>query len=107
VVNRLVVDRFDHHNLNYAAAELAWRSSTEMLCVHIWECLIDYLPGLSGLRLYETTQSWCDYRGPSLAEFQSQGSAAVLHPFRDAPAMDRRRRLLQADTARLRAVELN
>ena len=81
VVNRRVVERFDHHNLNYAATELAWRSSTEMLCVYIWECLIDYLPGLSGLRLFETTQSWCDYRGPSLAEYQAVGSATVLHPF--------------------------
>ena len=104
VVNQRVVDRFDHHNLNYAARELAWRSSTEMLCMHIWECLIDYLPGLSGLRLYETTQSWCDYRGPTLAEFQAQGSARVLHPFADIEGQDRRRRLLAKDSAVLRAV---
>ncbi|MCB1800418.1 MAG: 6-carboxytetrahydropterin synthase [Gammaproteobacteria bacterium] len=81
VVNRQVIERFDHHHLNYAAEELAWRSSTEMLCVHIWECLIEYLPGLSGLRLFETTQSWCDYRGPTLEEYQAQGSAGLLHPF--------------------------
>ena len=81
VANRLVVERFDHHTLNYAAAELAWRSSTEMLCVYIWEQLIDYLPGLSGLRLYETTQSWCDYQGPSLEDHQRQGSSSLMSWF--------------------------
>lgn len=107
VVNRQVVERFDHHNLNYAASELAWRSSTEMICAHVWESLIEYLPGLSGLRLYETTQSWCDYRGPSLAEYQAQGSARVLHPFADNPDPVRRRRLLLPDAVALRAVEFN
>lgn len=96
VVNRRVVERFDHHHLNYAAAELAWRSSTEMLCVHIWESLIDYLPGLSGLRLYETTQSWCDYRGPTLEAFQANGSAALLHPFAGPVDSELRRSLLLA-----------
>lgn len=103
VVNRQVIERFDHHNLNYAAAELAWRSSTEMLCVYIWEALIDYLPGLSGLRLYETTQSWCDYRGPTLAEHQLGGSSPLLHAFDQVDGAQRRRRLL-GEPSKLRAV---
>lgn len=94
VVSRQVIERFDHHHLNYAANELAWRSSTEMLCVHIWESLIEYLPGLSALRLYETTQSWCDYRGPSLDVFQARGSDALLHPFDATPDVALRRRWL-------------
>ena len=81
VTNQQVIDRFDHHNLNYAAAELAWRSSTEMLCVFIWEQLIEYLPGLVELQLYETTQSWCNYSGPSLEEFQQSGSDALMTYF--------------------------
>jgi len=81
VTSRRVIDRFDHHNLNYAAAELAWRSSTEMLCVFIWEQLIEYLPGLVELQLYETTQSWCNYSGPSLEEFQQSGSDALMTHF--------------------------
>lgn len=104
VVNRQVVNRFDHHNLNYAAEELAWRSSTEMINVHIWESLIEYLPGLSGLKLYETTQSWCDYRGPDLAQFQRQGSAALLHPFKQVKDIEQRQRLLLASHPTLRAV---
>ena len=81
VVERRVIARFDHANLNYSVPELAWRSSTEMLCVYIWEQLIDYLPGLAELELHETTQSWCSYAGPSLAEFQQRGSDPVLHHF--------------------------
>ncbi len=81
VTGRQVIERFDHHNLNYAAAELAWRSSTEMLCVFIWERLIDYLPGLVELQLYETTQSWCNYTGPDLETFQRNGSEGLLNHF--------------------------
>jgi len=81
VVNRKVIDRFDHHNLNFAAPELAWRSSTEMLCIYIWEQLIDYLPGLVELELYETTQSWCTYRGPALETFQRKGSDPLMTHF--------------------------
>ena len=96
VVNRLIIERFDHHHLNYAAEELAWRSSTEMLCVYIWEQLIEYLPGLSGIRLYETTNSWCDYQGRSLAEQQVQGSESLLYPFRaKSDYTELRRRLIQ------------
>jgi len=104
VASRLVVERFDHHTLNYAAAELAWRSSTEMLCVYIWEQLIDYLPGLSGLRLYETTQSWCDYRGPTLEDHQRQGSSSLLSWLQRLQPSDARRGLVDRPTGRLRAV---
>jgi 6-pyruvoyl tetrahydropterin synthase/QueD family protein len=81
VVSRRVIDRFDHANLNYTTPELAWRSSTEMLCVYIWEQLIDALPGLIELELHETSQSWCSYQGPSLEEFQCRGSDPVLTYF--------------------------
>ncbi|MES9980735.1 MAG: 6-carboxytetrahydropterin synthase, partial [Candidatus Thiodiazotropha sp. 6PLUC5] len=83
VANRQVIEKFDHHNLNYAATELSWRSSTEMLCVYIWEQLIEYLPGLIELELYETPQSWCNYTGPSLESFQLQGSDRLMTHFLD------------------------
>ena len=88
VVNRRVVEAFDHHTLNYVAAELAWRSSTEMLCVYIWERLIEYLPGMVELQLYETEQSWCHYRGPDLGVFQQQGGSVLLHHFTGMDAGD-------------------
>lgn len=78
VVTREVVDLFDHHHLNYVAGELAWRSTTEMLCVFIWERLIEQLPALAEIELHETPQSWCRYSGPTLAEFQTAGSDALL-----------------------------
>jgi 6-pyruvoyl tetrahydropterin synthase/QueD family protein len=81
VATRQVIDRFDHHNLNYAAPELAWRSSTEILCVYIWEQLIEYIPGLVELQLYETAQSWCNYTGPDLETFQQSGSDSLLGYF--------------------------
>lgn len=100
VATRCVVDRFDHHTLNYAAPELAWRSSTELLCVYIWERLIPYLPGLSELKLYETTQSWCRYSGPDLEAFQSSGGDPILRHFQD-PGLGRMpwRRLAAATPA--------
>lgn len=97
VSNRLVVERFDHHNLNYADSDLAWRSSTELLCVHIWERLIEYLPGLAELTLYETSQSWCNYTGPTLAQFQEQGASGLLTHFTQPDLGASARRQLIAD----------
>ncbi len=99
VVNRRIVERFDHHTLNYVAPELAWRSSTEMLCVYIWEQLIDYLPGMLELQLYETEQSWCHYRGPDLAQFQARGGNPLLQGFAPPEVGDRaqRQRLLACE----------
>jgi 6-pyruvoyl tetrahydropterin synthase/QueD family protein len=84
VVTRRVIDKFDHHSLNYTAPGLAWRSSTEILCVYIWEQLIEYLPGLVELQLYETAQSWCYYKGPDLETFQQSGSDSLLCYFSDS-----------------------
>ncbi|MEW8500888.1 MAG: hypothetical protein AB2699_20465, partial [Candidatus Thiodiazotropha taylori] len=35
------------------------------------------------LELYETTQSWCNYTGPSLERYQEQGSDRLLGHFVD------------------------
>lgn len=88
VVNARVVERFDHHTLNYAGPELAWRSTTELLAVYIWEQLIDYLPELTELTLYETPQSWCQYAGPDLETWQREGCHPLLRRFTD-PARGR------------------
>ncbi|TCJ11918.1 6-carboxytetrahydropterin synthase [Parasulfuritortus cantonensis] len=88
VVNARVVEDFDHHTLNYATPDLAWRSTTELICVYIWERLIDYLPGLASLTLYETPQSWCRYSGPDLAAWQALGKNPLLGRFTD-PALGR------------------
>jgi len=81
VVKHRVIKYLDHQNLNYVHADLGWRSSTELINIFIWEQLIDYLPGLEELQTYETTQSYCVYRGPSLEEFQNRTGDSLLKHF--------------------------
>lgn len=83
VVKHRVIQYLDHQNLNYVNADLGWRSSTELINIFIWEQLIDYLPGLEELQTFETTQSYCVYRGPSLEEFQTQARHGLLKHFSD------------------------
>ena len=72
IAKEKIVDQLDHHNLNYVATELSWRSSTELLNIFIWEKLIEYLPGLTELQIYETSQSHCCLLGPSLDELAKE-----------------------------------
>ncbi|MFK7815793.1 MAG: 6-pyruvoyl tetrahydropterin synthase family protein [Gammaproteobacteria bacterium] len=81
IAKQKIVNELDHHNLNYVTAELSWRSSTELLNIFIWEKLIEYLPGLTELQIYETSQSHCTYIGPSLDELQKNGKSALLRYF--------------------------
>lgn len=81
VVKHRVIDQLDHQTLNYVNCDLAWRSSTELLNVFIWEQLIDYLPGLLEVQTYETTQSYCVYRGPKLEDMQTMEANGPLKYF--------------------------
>jgi len=81
IAKEKIVDQLDHHNLNYVATELSWRSSTELLNIFIWEQLIEYLPGLTELQIYETSQSHCCYVGPTLDELQKNGRSLLLKYF--------------------------
>ena len=80
VAKKHVIEKLDHQNLNFVCADLGWRSSTELLNIFIWEQLIEFLPGLIELQTYETTQSYCQYPGPSLEEMQkNQGKTPLKH----------------------------
>ena len=81
VVKKHVIEKLDHQNLNFVCADLGWRSSTELLNIFIWEQLIGFLPGLIELQTYETTQSFCQYRGPSLEEMQKNKGVTPLKHF--------------------------
>ena len=81
ITKNKIINQLDHHSLNYVSAELSWRSSTELLSIFIWERLIEYLPGLTELQIYETSQSHCCFVGPSLDELQKRGSSALLKYF--------------------------
>ena len=98
IVKHRVIERLDHQTLNYVCADLGWRSSTELLNIFIWEQLIDYLPGLCELQTYETTQSYCAYRGPSLEEMQESRDSDTLKHF-SQPELGRSllRKLLRSD----------
>lgn len=81
IVEQRIIHSLDHHSLNYVASELSWRSSTELLSIFIWERLIEYLPGLAELQIFETPQSHCCYKGPSLQELQRDGRSVLLKYF--------------------------
>ena len=72
VVKQKVIDLLDHKSVNLADLSLGWRSSTELINLFIWEQLIDYLPNLYELQTYETAQSYCCFRGPSLDDIQER-----------------------------------
>ncbi|QMU61015.1 MAG: 6-carboxytetrahydropterin synthase [Gammaproteobacteria bacterium] len=106
IAKEKIVNELDHHNLNYVAAELSWRSSTELLNIFIWEKLIEYLPGLTELQIYETSQSHCTYKGPSLDEMQKKGQSALLRYFvSDELGKSQLRNILsQSSQRRLKAI---
>lgn len=81
ISKQIIIQDLDHHNLNYTASELSWRSSTELLSIFIWEKLIEYIPGLCELQIYETSQSHCVFKGPNLQELQKKGRSALLKYF--------------------------
>lgn len=66
IVNREVVDRYDHHHLNYDVAEFHELNPTsENIAVVIWNRLNGRLPGveLVQIRLCETERNSFTYRG--------------------------------------------
>ena len=98
VVEQRVIQHLDHKNLNLADAALSWRSTTELLSAFIWQQLIDYLPNLSELLIYETDRSYCRFSGPTLEALQ-QGAACLPTPF-DSPHLGQslvRRRTFDAN----------
>ena len=71
VIVERVIKKLDHKSLNLSDASLSWRSSTEILNAFIWQQLIDYLPNLSELLIYETDSSYCRFSGPTLEDLQN------------------------------------
>jgi 6-pyruvoyltetrahydropterin/6-carboxytetrahydropterin synthase len=64
VVNREVVERFDHRFLNREVAPFdRVIPTTENLAIDIWGRLKPHLPDLHGVRVYETDDLYVDYFG--------------------------------------------
>ncbi|MEC7885947.1 MAG: 6-carboxytetrahydropterin synthase [Pseudomonadota bacterium] len=85
IVSSLIVNKFDHKTLNYTCPELSWRSSTEFLSIVIWNILIEYIPSLSRIKIYETSSSYCTYKGASLSKKNSSKSQKLVSHYKDMP----------------------
>ena len=72
VIKTYIIDKWDHHCINASTPELAWRSTTELMSIWIWFTLLEVLPGLHKIKLYETPDSYTEYQGPSLDELRKQ-----------------------------------
>ena len=85
IVSSLILNKFDHKTLNYTCPELSWRSSTEFLSIVIWNILIDYIPSLSNIKIYETSSSYCSYKGVSLSKKNNSRSQKLVSHYKDMP----------------------
>ena len=83
ITKNLIINKFDHKTLNLTCSELSWRSSTEFLSIFIWEELIEYLPNLKKIKIYETETSYCEYEGTSLDNFIKNGPSEILTYFKN------------------------
>ncbi len=80
-LKKRVVNSLDHAHLNLADPSLSWRSSTELLSVYAWQRLLDYIPSLTEINIYETENSHCTFNGPTLEEWQDNGYAILPSHF--------------------------
>ncbi len=83
ILDKYIVELFDHHCLNYSVKELGWRSTTELICMYIWKVLIEFFPNLYKLELHETEGSKCEYIGPSLKEMKYDKTLDMLNLFKE------------------------
>ena len=83
ITKNLVINKFDHKTLNLTCSELSWRSSTEFLAIVIWEILIEYLPNLKKIKIYETETSYCEFKGNDLDEYLKSGPSEILGYFKN------------------------
>jgi len=83
ITKNLVINKFDHKTLNLTCPELSWRSSTEFLAIVIWEILIEYLPSLKKIKIYETETSYCEFKGNDLDEYLKSGPSEILGYFKN------------------------
>jgi 6-pyruvoyl tetrahydropterin synthase/QueD family protein len=98
ILDKYIVNEFDHHCLNYVDEGLCWRSTTELLCLYIWKVLIEFFPGLYKLQLYETEGSMCEYQGPTLEDMKKDKSLEILNMFKEKDLTWRQRIITDFDT---------
>jgi len=80
VLKEKIIDKFDHHCLNYVVPQLAWRSTTEVICIYIWNKLIKPFPLLYKIELKETPNSKCEYMGQGFESYNSKLDLLNIYP---------------------------
>lgn len=78
VLKERVIKLFDHKCINLVAAELRWRSTTEVMLLFLWANLVDFIPGLSKLTLYETPDSFASFECPPLDDVKYGRTHKIL-----------------------------
>jgi 6-pyruvoyltetrahydropterin/6-carboxytetrahydropterin synthase len=66
IVNEVVIDKFDHKNLNLDTEEFKNINPTSDNMVKVvWDMLFPHLPNLSKIGLWETEKNYFEYCGPT------------------------------------------
>ncbi|EDV27034.1 6-pyruvoyl tetrahydrobiopterin synthase [Trichoplax sp. H2] len=64
IINEVIMKQLDHKNLDKDVPYFAnYPSTAENIAVYIWDCLIEHLPILYEVLLYETDKNVAIYRG--------------------------------------------
>lgn len=63
LVNRKIVERFDHRHLNHDPAFQQVVTTGENLAKFIWDELVQEIPGLEKIKLIETRDNYFEYEG--------------------------------------------
>jgi len=48
------------------------------LAIVIWEILIEYLPNLDSIKIYETETSFCEFQGSNLDDYLKNGPSEIV-----------------------------
>ena len=68
IVEENVIDRLDHKLINFVDLRLGTRATSESLAIWCWDQLIDKLPYLRCIRVYETPDSYAEFSGGLLSK---------------------------------------
>ncbi|GEM_PF-170165 len=71
IFTRYIDEVLDHKTINYVVPELRRRATAELMAVWMWKILVELLPGLSYIQLWEQPElSSTIYKGPSRDDFK-------------------------------------
>lgn len=63
IVDENVIEKFDHRVINFVHEKLRYNATTENLVRVIRDILLNKIPGLKKVRVYESPDSWAEWSG--------------------------------------------